>query len=67
MRAGDNLWLIARAALERTSTARVDDADVARYWRTVIGANRSTLRSGDPSLVFPGEIVTLPPAPRGVS
>jgi nucleoid-associated protein YgaU len=67
VRAGDNLWLIARAALERTSTARVDDSDVARYWRTVIDANRSTLRSGDPSLIFPGEIVTLPPAPRGVS
>jgi hypothetical protein len=67
VRAGDNLWLIARAALVRASTARVDDSEVARYWRTVIGANRSTLRSGDPSLVFPGEIVTLPPGPRGVS
>jgi hypothetical protein len=67
VRAGDNLWLIARAALERGSSARVDDSEVARYWRTVIAANRATLRSGDPSLVFPGEIVTLPPAPRGVS
>jgi hypothetical protein len=27
----------------------------------VIDANHSTLRSGDPSLIFPGEIVTLPP------
>jgi hypothetical protein len=67
VRPGDNLWLIARAALEHDSAARVDDAAVARYWRDLIRANRSTLRSGDPSLVFPGEMITLPPAPRVVS
>jgi hypothetical protein len=33
-----------------------------RHWLVVIAANRSTLRSGDPSLIFPGEIVTVPPA-----
>ena len=53
---------IARA---RTSAARSGrrptDAEVARYWRAVIAANRSTLRSGDPSLIFPGEIVTAAP------
>jgi hypothetical protein len=67
VRPGDNLWLIARAALERRSTARVDDSAVARYWRDVIRANQSTLRSGDPSLVFPGEMIALPPVPREVS
>ena len=67
VRPGDNLWLIDRVALERGSVARIDDSAVARYWQDVIGANRSTLRSGDPSLVFPGEIIALPPAPRGVS
>jgi nucleoid-associated protein YgaU len=60
VRAGDNLWLIARASLARVSTTRPDDADVARYWLAVIAANRSTLRSGNPSLIFPGEIVALP-------
>ena len=39
---------------------RSTDADVARYWQRVIAANRTTLRSGDPSLIFPGEVVTLP-------
>jgi hypothetical protein len=63
---GDNLWSITRAALESVAAARVDDAAVARYWRVVIAANRSTLRSGDPSLIFPGEVVTLPP-PGAVS
>ena len=66
VRAGDSLWLIARAALENVSAVRVDDSAVARYWRAVIVANRSTLRSGDPSLIFPGEVVTLPP-PGAVS
>ena len=59
---GDNLWLIARASLARALGGRPNDTDVARYWHAVIAQNRSTLRSGDPSLIFPGEIVTLPPA-----
>lgn len=60
VRAGDNLWLIARASLTHVSATRPDDTDVARYWLAVIAANRSTLRSGNPSLIFPGEIVALP-------
>ena len=66
VRAGDSLWLIARASLTRISGSCPDDTDVARYWRAVIAANRSTLRSGNPSLIFPGEIVALPD-PRAVS
>lgn len=58
---GDNLWLIARASLTRAFGRRPHDTDVARYWHALIAQNRSTLRSGDPSLIFPGEIVTLPP------
>jgi hypothetical protein len=58
---GDNLWQIARVEVTRVrGSDRVDDAQVARYWQRVIAANRSTLRSGDPSLIFPGEVVTLP-------
>jgi nucleoid-associated protein YgaU len=61
VRSGDNLWRIARAEVIRTSgVARPDDTHVAPYWRRVIAANRTTLRSGDPSLIFPGEVVTLP-------
>jgi nucleoid-associated protein YgaU len=57
---GDNLWSIARDEL-RARRGRASDADVARYWRRVIDANRPNLRSGDPSLIFPGEVVALPP------
>jgi len=66
VRAGDNLWLIARASLMQASGRRPGEAEIARYWHAVIAANRSTLRSGDPSLIFPGEIVALPP-PAAVS
>jgi nucleoid-associated protein YgaU len=61
VRPGDNLWVIARAELIRSTGALPDDRRVARYWRSVLEANRGTLRSGNPSLIFPGEIVTLPP------
>jgi len=62
VRPGDNLWLIARAALTRTSDRIPTEGEIAHYWRAVIAANRATLRSGNPSLIFPGEIVTVPPA-----
>ncbi|MDX2345182.1 MAG: LysM peptidoglycan-binding domain-containing protein [Acidimicrobiia bacterium] len=57
---GDSLWLIA----DRHVRAAVGDAattfTVTMYWRQVIDANHGTLRSGDPNLIFPGEIVLLP-------
>jgi len=60
---GDNLWLIARAALTPATGRPPDERAVARYWLAVIDANRATLRSGNPNLIFPGEIVTLPARP----
>ncbi len=58
---GDNLWRIAADELGRVSgDARPSDAVIVPYWRAVIEQNRATLRSGDPSLIFPGEIVALP-------
>jgi nucleoid-associated protein YgaU len=60
--AGDNLWRIATARLADAFGRSPVDAEVLPYWRRVVDANRSTLRSGDPNLIFPGEIVALPPA-----
>lgn len=55
---GDNLWLIARRSLEeRDRPAR----ELVAYWHAVIEANASTLRSGDPNLIYPGEVLVLPP------
>jgi nucleoid-associated protein YgaU len=60
---GDNLWRIAAAEVaRRAGGAEPTDAAIVMYWRAVIAANRATLRSGDPSLILPGEIVTLPPS-----
>ena len=64
VRAGDNLWTIARAALEH-GTGVVGPAAIAPYWRRVIAANTATLRSHDPNLIFPGERVVLPPQTEG--
>jgi hypothetical protein len=58
---GDNLWRIARAELVARGDPAPTDETVARYWRAVIAANRATLRSGDPNLIFAGEVVALPP------
>ena len=56
---GDNLWLIAERHL-RSEVPEPSAEDVAGYWQLVITANRATLRSGDPNLIYPGEVVRLP-------
>ncbi len=58
VQSGENLWQIARAELADPS----DTQAVTRYWHSVIDANRTTLRSGNPSLIFPGEAIVLPPS-----
>jgi nucleoid-associated protein YgaU len=60
---GDNLWAIASARLAEVRgrrAAELSDREVAAYWVTVVEANRG-LRSGDPDLIYPGEVVELPP------
>lgn len=60
---GDNLWSVAARALAAATgrdPASVPDREIHAYWLAVIAANRESLRSGDPDLVYPGERVTLP-------
>ena len=60
---GDDLWALAAgrvAATRGMAPADVADAEVAPYWVAVCERNRATLASGDPNLIFPGEVVTLP-------
>jgi len=49
---GDNLSHIARAAY-----------GVPSEWRRIWKANKTTLRSGDPNLIFPGEVIIIPGDP----
>ncbi len=62
---GENLWLIAAnqlAALTDRDVTEVPEPEVVRYWERVIEINRANLRSGDPNLVYPGEVVKFPEA-----
>ena len=53
---GDHFWKISQRRL-----ATVDpQAPVGPYWRRVVEANRDNIRSGDPDLIYPGEVVELP-------
>jgi resuscitation-promoting factor RpfA len=60
---GEHLWSIAARHLTNGTGRPIADltpADIAPYWRRVVELNRSRLRSGDPDLVYPGEVIELP-------
>lgn len=57
---GDNMWLLAERRLVDLLGRQAGDHEVAPYWLAVIGANRDRIRSGDPDLIFPGEVLVLP-------
>lgn len=54
---GDHLWKISVRRLEEVAP----EHPIAPYWRDVVDVNTPRLRSGDPDLVFPGEVIELPP------
>lgn len=56
---GDHLWKISAEHLGTEAS----DHQIAPYWRQVITLNTPHLRSGDPDLIYPGELVDLPPIP----
>jgi hypothetical protein len=57
---GDNLWTIATSHLRTVLGDNPTGNQIGEYWRKVIAANRDTLRSGDPNLIYPGELILLP-------
>ncbi len=56
---GEHMWLIAARHLESLG-APASDSDVAPYWVRMIDANCAVIRSGDPDLIYPGEVLALP-------
>jgi hypothetical protein len=59
---GQHLWLVAEQTLRRSKPNPVNTADVVSYWRRLIDANRDRLRDpSNPSLVYPGQVIELPP------
>ncbi|MBG6216599.1 nucleoid-associated protein YgaU [Arthrobacter sp. CAN_A6] len=55
---GDSLWTIAAAHLGAFAT----DSEVAAAWPSWYVANRDVI-GGNPSLLYPGQILRIPPAP----
>jgi nucleoid-associated protein YgaU len=53
---GDHLWKISQRHLANHSPGLA----VAPYWIEVIEVNTPSLRSGDPDLIYPGEVIQLP-------
>jgi nucleoid-associated protein YgaU len=63
VRRGDSLWMIATehlAAARGVPADAVPQLEVAEAWRAIVNLNVSSLSSGDPNLIYPGEIVQLP-------
>ena len=60
VRPGEHLWGIASAYLHFWSGTPPQREAVASYWARVVAANRDGVRSGDPNLIYAGEIVTIP-------
>lgn len=57
---GENLWVIARGHLSQDGQAPPTDRQVHAFWVRLIEANTAGLRSGDPDLIFAGEVLVLP-------
>lgn len=55
---GDHLWHIAETTLDERDSA-MTDAEVERYWRKLIDANRDTIGT-DVDLIHPGLVLQLP-------
>lgn len=60
---GDHLWKISASHLEEVLERPAEPAEIDPYWRVVIETNQASLRSGDPDLIYPGEVIELPPKP----
>lgn len=57
---GDHLWKISDRHLHATFGHNPTNREILPYWLEVIDVNRPTLRSGNPDLIYPGEVVRLP-------
>jgi len=58
---GDNFWTISERHLESVLGRSASLDEVRTYWLRVIDENRDAIRSGNPNLIYPGEVFVLPP------
>jgi hypothetical protein len=60
VRPGDNMWDLTASHLEEHLGDAPTNSEIVPAWLDVIEANRESIRSGDPDLIYPGEILELP-------
>ena len=56
--AGDNFWDIAAQHL-RSNGGEPTNQEVTNYWVQLVEQNRGNIQSGNPNLIFPGEVINL--------
>ena len=61
VRPGDHFWSIAEEHLVAQLGRAVTEDEVCQYWSRLVDANRDTIQSGDPNLIYPGEEIVLVP------
>lgn len=61
--AGDHLWGIAERTLTAAWGRPPSTGELDGYWRRLVASNAMTVASGDPDLIYPGEVLTLPAVP----
>jgi hypothetical protein len=68
LRVGDHLWSVAARQVAEHTGKRVNELtarDIGRYWMRLVDLNKPHLRSGDPNVVHPGEMILLPDPTQG--
>jgi nucleoid-associated protein YgaU len=64
VRPGEHFWAVAERVLADTWQRAPSDGEIVPYWRSLIDANRQSLHDPDnPDLLFPGQVLVVPPPP----
>jgi len=58
---GDHLWAMSRRHLTDVLERHPTNDEIAPYWRQVITHNQHNLISGNPDLIYAGEVIEMPP------
>lgn len=57
---GEHFWSIASSHVGDTLGHPPTALQVVEYWRSLVDANLPVIRSGNPDLIHPGEVLELP-------
>ena len=60
---GDSLWKIARIVLEEHD-GETTGAEISTLWKAIYEVNTDVI-GGDPNLIHPGQVLTIPGGVRG--